>query len=59
MDIKKRNSLEDRFKLSGLSLKICIVKAGNRRYASVSSAPTGAKNPLNSQSEARLCWKIR
>ena len=54
MDIKKSNSLEDRFKLSGLSLKIYIVNAGNRRYASVSSAPTGAKNPLNSQSEARL-----
>ena len=43
MDIKKRNSLEDRCKLSGLSLKIYNVNAGNRRYASMSSARTGAK----------------
>ena len=43
MDIKKSNSLEDRFKLSGFRLKIYNVNAGNRRYASVSSARTGAK----------------
>ena len=43
MDIKKSNSLEDRFKLSGFSLKIYNVNAGNRRYASLSSARTGAK----------------
>ena len=43
MDIKKRNSLEDRFKLFGLSLKIYNVNAGNHRYASMSSARTGAK----------------
>ena len=33
--IKKSNFLEDRFKLSGFSLKIYNVNAGNRRYASV------------------------
>ena len=43
MDVKKRNSLEDRFELSGLSLKIYNVNAGNRRYACMSSARTGAK----------------
>ena len=43
MDIKKSNSIEDRFKLSGFSFKIYNVNAGNRRYASVSSARTGAK----------------
>ena len=43
MDIKKSKFLEDRFKLSSFSLKIYNVNAGNRRYASVSSARTGAK----------------
>ena len=43
IDIKKRNSLEDRFKLFGLSLKIYNVNAGNHRYASMRSARTGAK----------------
>ena len=33
--IKKSNFLEDRFKLSGFSLKIYNVNAGNPRYASV------------------------
>ena len=51
MDIKKSKFLEDRFKLSGFSLKIYNVNIGNHRYASVSSAPTGAKI---SRSEARL-----
>ena len=43
MDVKKSNSLEDRFKLSGFSLNIYNVNAGNRHYASVSSARTAAK----------------
>ena len=43
MDIKKRNFLEGRFKLSSFSLKTYNVNAGIRRYASVSSVPTGAK----------------
>ena len=43
MDIKKSNSLEDRFKLSGFSLNIYNGNAGNRHYASVSSARTAAK----------------
>ena len=43
MYIKKSKFLEDRFKLSGFSLKIYNVNVGNRRYASVSSAHTGAK----------------
>ena len=32
LSIKKSNFLEDRFKLSGFSLKIYNVDAGNRRY---------------------------
>ena len=43
MDIKKRNFLKDHFKLSSFSLKIYIVTAGNRPYASVSSVRKGAK----------------
>ena len=43
LSIKKSNFLEDRFKLSGFSLKTYNVNAGNRRYASVRSVPTGAK----------------
>ena len=43
MNIKKSNFLDDRFKLSSLSLKIYNVNAGNRRYASVSSVRKGAK----------------
>ena len=43
MDIKNSSSLEDRFKPSGFSLKIYNVNAGNRRYASLSSARTGTK----------------
>ena len=43
MDIKKSKFLEDPFKLSGFSLKIYKVNGGNRCYASVSSACTGAK----------------
>ena len=43
MDIKKKNLLEDRFKLSSFSLKISNVNVGNRRYASVSSVRKGAK----------------
>ena len=43
MDIKKSNFVDDRFKLSRLSLKIYNVNAGNRRYASVSSVGNGAK----------------
>ena len=34
LSIKKSNFLEDRLKLSGFSLKIYNVDAGNRRYAS-------------------------
>ena len=43
MNIKKSNFLDDRFKLSSLSLKIYNVNAGNRRYASASSVRKGAK----------------
>ena len=43
MDIKKSNFLEDRFRMFGFGLKLYNVNAGNRRYASVSSARTGAK----------------
>ena len=43
LSIKKSNFLEDRFKLSGFSLKTYNVNAGNRRYASVRFVPTGAK----------------
>ena len=43
MDVKKSNSLEDRFKLSGFSLNIYNVNARNRHYVSVSSARTVAK----------------
>ena len=43
MDVTKGNFLEDRFKLSSFSLKICEVIAGNCRYASVSSVRTGVK----------------
>ena len=50
MDIKKSNLLEDRFKLSSFSLKIYNVNAGNR--------PHRRENLLNSQSEARLYWKV-
>ena len=39
LSIKKSNFLEDRFKLSGFSLKIYNVNAGNRRYASVNLRP--------------------
>ena len=54
MDIKKRNSLEDRCKLSGLSLKIYNVNAGNRQLRFGEFCRQRRENPLNSQSEARL-----
>ena len=55
MHIKKSKFLENRFKLSGFSLKIYNMNAGNRRYASVSSLPTGAKiDYQKSQSEVQL-----
>ena len=58
MDIKKSNFLKDRFKLSSFSLKIYNVTAGNRlRFCEF--CPQRRENPLNSQSEARLYWKVR
>ena len=64
MDIKKSNFLEDGFELSSFSLKIYNVNAGikpdrNRRLSFCEFCQHRRENPLNSQSEARLYWKIR
>ena len=61
MDIKKGTFLKDHFKLSSFSLQIYHVNAGNRHYASLrfcEFCPQRGENPLNSQSEVRLYWKI-